>query len=115
MSVQYYIFGKLVGGSTPGGDVIVPAEASYGPPETFRNTMAAVSETVTLSASSKEITVRNVSDAAILEYSFDGGLTYLLLGPYGEKTYDIQVTNIILRDTAGANPTYEIVAALGSA
>jgi len=114
MSVRYYQFGKLVAGSSPSGPVI-PPEASYGPPETINGTMAAATETITLTRPTKEILIRNTSDLASIEYSFDGGLTYLLLGPYGSSPpHAIQIETILLRDTAGGNPSYEIVAALGN-
>ena len=109
MTVKFYEFGQLVGGTSPDGP-IAPAAASYGIGESFEGTVAVVGTTITLANPSKHITIKNTHDSAALEYSFDAGVTWLSLGSYGEIGEFINLTSLMLRRVGAAVVTYEVVA-----
>lgn len=108
MSVKFYQFGKIVGGTGPNGNII-PAEASYGPPETFEGTLPAGDTTITPSTYTKSVHILNTHDNITLEYSFDGGVDWFGIQPYGEVKEPVAVSDILLR---GAGCTYEVTFAL---
>ena len=114
MTTKYYEWGIRKGGSNTNGPVI-PAEASYGPPDPFTGTVALGGTTITFVTATKQVTVRNTHDTAPLEYSYDGGVTWLLLGPYGSTTEEVSIADLDLRRVAAAAVTYEVIAVLTSA
>lgn len=112
MSVRYYEFGRIVGGQTSGGGTIIPAEALYGPDNPFVGVLAAGNTTIAFDNPTKGVSVRCTHDLQSLEYSFDGGLTWLLLGPYGETKEFVSITSLLLRNAGPIGTTYEVVGIL---
>ena len=110
MTVRYFEWGVAKGGTTPSG-ASIPAEAGYGPPETFEGTLPAGNTTITFTRATKNVHIINNHDNLTLEYSLDGGVDWFNLGPYGHVTEPIAITSLLLR---GAGCTYEITAALSS-
>jgi hypothetical protein len=108
MTVRFYEFGRPVGGSSSGGGAQAPAEANYGPGETFDGTVAAADTTINFANSSKHVTIRNTHDTASLQYSLDGGVDWFTIGPYGEIGEFISLTSLILRRIGGVAVTYEV-------
>jgi len=108
MSVKFYQFGKIVGG-TSGGGTVIPQEAAYGPGETFSGTLGAAVAIITPSQDSKHVTILNTHDNVTLEYSLDGGVIWLGLMPYGQIQVPVAESSIQLR---GNTCTYEVIFAL---
>ena len=105
MSVKFYQFGKIVGGTSDGG-AIIPAEASYGSAETYEGTLGVVNTTITPTQATKSIHIINTHDTVTLEYSLDGGVDWFGIAPYGEVKAQVAVISLLLR---GNTATYEII------
>lgn len=112
MSVKFFEWGKLTGGSTSGGGSVTPADALYGEPEQFDGTLAAGNTTVTFSNPTKWVKVINTHVSQALEVSFDAGATWLVIAAYGSDTYYINVSSILLRNQGAVGTTYQIIAGL---
>ena len=113
MTVKVFSWGKLIGG-TSGGGAIIPAEASYGPPEQFTGILPIGDTVITFTQQTKYVTVINADDTDSFQVSFDGGTAWLTIGPYGSIPSPVAVDSIILR-SASAGVDYRVVAALQSA
>ena len=96
MTTRYFEWGALKGGTTPSGAAI-PAAASYGPPDTFDGTLPAGNTTITFTSSTKSVHIMNTHDTLSLEYSFDGGVDWFGIQPYGEVKEPIAVATMLLR------------------
>jgi hypothetical protein len=112
MSVKYYIFGNEAGQPSAGGSDGVPYAASYGIGEPFVGAIAAMGAHIAFGANTKEVTIRNTHDSQFLEYSFDGGITWQILGPYGDIKEAISINSLLLRNAGAAGTTYEVVGIL---
>jgi len=112
MTVRYYQFGCLVCGTKPDGSKTIPAAALYGPDDPFTGTLPAGDTTITFTQPTKGVSVRNTHDTQSLEYSFDGGVTWLLLAPYGEIKEFVNVNTLVLRNAGPVGTTYEVVGIL---
>lgn len=112
MTVKYYIFGNEAAQGSQSGSGGVPSDALYGPGEEYVGQVPAAGITITFTGNTKQVTVRNRHDSNYLGYSFDGGVTWLNMGPYGDINEDISVGNIMLRNDSGVNTDYEIIGIL---
>lgn len=113
MTTRFYEWGAQAGGTNPSGPS-VPADAAYGPGEPYTGTVGVGGTTITFSNATKSITVRNTHDSNNLEYSIDGGTTWLLLGPYGAVTETVALSSLQLRRVAAAVVTYEVIGIITS-
>lgn len=111
MSVRFYEFGQLSGGSEESGNVAPPAEASYGAPQPFVGTVGAAGTTLPFAGSTKQVTVRNTHETASMEYSLDAGTIWFGLGSYGGITEEVSIGFLMLRRVDG-EVTYEVNAIL---
>ena len=112
MVVKYYNWGGVAGGG--GSNPSSPLSSNYGPPQPFVGTVAVGGTTITFSASTKSVTVRNTHDTATLEYSLNGGIVWQEVEPHGEKTEFVSITFLMLRRVGGTVVTYEVVGVLTS-
>jgi len=112
MGVSVYNWGQSSGGSGSGGTPTAPSSATYGPPEQFEGTLTETI-TITFSSATKSLTIQNTDGENPLEYSLNGGTTWVRLDATGEVTQPFQVINIQLRPVSGS-PTYLVEAALSS-
>ena len=113
MSVRFYEFGRLVGGSTPGGGSVIPAEASFGPPEQFEGTLGVGITTIAFAEDTKKVSIRNTHDLQNLDYSLDEGATWFTLQPYQVEEEPAALATIQLQPTVvGQTPTYQIIGIL---
>lgn len=109
MSVKFYQFGKLVGGTSSGGGSTAPADADFGPGEILAGTLVAGVNTLTFTQSLKHIRIANTHDSAAMDYSFDG-VTWATLIAYQIVQEPASNQTIFLRPTvAGTFPTYELL------
>jgi len=113
MTTRFYQWGNQAGGTTPNGPS-APASTGYGVGESYTGTVGAAGTTITFTNSTKSVTIRNTHDSNNLEYSIDGGTTWLLLGPYGSITESVTLTSIRLRMVAAAVVTYEVIGIITS-
>ena len=113
MSVRFYSFGRLVGGSGSGGGAVAPAEALYGPEESFRGSTGAGIVTINFANATKTVTVRNTDDTDNMQVSYDGA-TWHDLGPYAAVDVNALVSSIRLRGVGGVNCDYEVIGVLTS-
>lgn len=112
MSVRFYQFGRLVGGTDSSGGSIAPSEAPYGEPELMGGTLVAGVNTLTFSASLKSLRIYNTHDTAYMDYSFDG-VTWFTLFPYQVIEENVSSNIVYLRPhVAGTFPTYELLGIL---
>lgn len=108
MSVRFYQFGRIVGGTDASGGSIPSADAAYGPPELMSGTLVAGINTFTFSASLKSLRIYNTHDTAYMDYSFDG-VTWFTLQPYQVIEENVSSTVVYLQPhVAGTFPTYEL-------
>jgi hypothetical protein len=114
MTVLYHEWGKVVGGVTSGSVPVVTDAASYGPAETFHGILGVGNTTITFSKPTKHVTIRNTDDGDSLEYSFDGGVTWLLAISYQVIQEAVSVSNFLMRNVGAGVASYEIVAVLQS-
>ena len=108
MPVEYYEWNVLTGG-TDGGDS--GGGGSSGPAETFTGTAGAAAATVTFTSATVSVTVMNVDDTGILEYSLDG-VVWIPLQPYGNIQQSIAVETIQVRRQGAEDADYRIIASL---
>lgn len=111
MPVLFYSFGKLVGGTTPGGGVAIPDEALYGPGFYDVGILPIGDTTITFTKDTKSVQVINRDDTDPFSVSFDGGVTFINLGAYGQVRENVSVSSIILR-AAVAGVDYAVIAVL---
>lgn len=112
MSVRFYQFGALVGGTDSSGSAITPDGGGggvSGTPEQFSGTLAAAT-TITFSKTTLGIDLRNTHDSASLEYSYDN-VTWFTCNSYQVIQEGAQIDFIYLRPLVGA-PTFELVGLL---
>jgi hypothetical protein len=109
MSVRFYQFGALVGGTDDHSHIIPPITANFGAPEQFEGTIGAIGTTITFTSHLKHIRIANTHDSASLEYSFDGA-TWFTLIPYQILQEQVNSNVVYLRPlVVGTNPTYELL------
>jgi len=108
MSVKFYNWGTLSGGSGSGGGGTVPAGSDFGDPDPFEGTIGVAATTVTFTRDTKNVKVINTS-ATNMEISFDNGTTWLTITQFGSDSYPISVASMLLR---GNTATYEVIATL---
>lgn len=118
MTVRYYQFGAAVGGIDANGNAIDPAAAasggtpSSGDPETFVGTLPAGNTTVTFTREAISVDIRNIDDTDALQYSVDGGTTWITLLAYQNDDINATISNILLRPLTVANVNYEVIVIL---
>lgn len=107
MSVRFYQFGTIKGGTNSNGSMIPPGESPFGPAELYAGTLGAGATTITFSSDIKHIRIANTHDSAALEYSFDA-ITWLVLIAYQIVQEPVSDNTVYLRPlVAGTTPTYE--------
>ena len=111
MSVKFYQFGVAVGGTDASGGTAAPETALWGEPETFEGTVGAGGVTINFSSSTKGVTITNTSDLVSLEYSLDGGSTWLELELSGSIHENVSVSSLRLQRVT-TDCTYEVVGTL---
>ena len=116
MTVNHYVWGEVSGGCCPdsGGSAAVPAEASYGPEESFSGAIGAATVTINFTRATKNVSVYNTHDLEEMEVSFDGGIDWVPIDPNGMRTEPLSLNSLQLRRTGAGNPTYTVVAVLTS-
>jgi hypothetical protein len=113
MSTLYYEWGVRRGGTDPDGGVVAPAEAPYGPEETFTGALLAGVTTIAFTAASKRVTLRNTDDLNGIRYSFDSGTTWLDAEAHQVIQEWVSIESMQLQPlTAGTTPSYEITVVL---
>lgn len=112
MPAQFFEWGVVTGGTSPGGTPAVPAAAPYGPAETFTGTLAAGVTNIAFTSASKRVTIRNTHDLDSMSYSFDGGATWLNMEPHQVVQEWVCVTSVDLMPVGAGLPTYEITVVL---
>jgi hypothetical protein len=111
MSVRFYQFGTIAGGTDSSGNPINPSgNSSSGAPEQFEGTLGAGTTTITFSKTTIGVTLRNTHDSLPLEYSFDNIIWFTAIA-YQVIQENVQLSNLYLRSPAGA-PTYEVIGIL---
>ncbi|MFA5132641.1 MAG: hypothetical protein WC444_04965 [Candidatus Paceibacterota bacterium] len=108
--INHYKWGLQDGQADPDSGSGVPAGSDYGAPEVFTGALAG-DVTLTFTRATKSVTIHNTHDSEHLEASLDGGLTWIDFGPYGERTYDVSIQQLMLRLVAG-NSSYAVVGVL---
>lgn len=106
MPVEYYEWNTLTGGTDGGG-----GGGSSGPAETFTGTAGAAAATVTFTEETVSVTVMNVDDTGVLEYSLDG-VVWIPLQPYASLTQTVTVASLQVRRQGADDADYRIIAAL---
>ena len=116
MSVRFYQFGALKGGTDSSGGTITPAGGGgggvSGTPQQFEGILGAATTTLTFTKTTVGVSIRNIDDTNALEYSFDNVNWFTCLA-YQVIQEGAQVDNLYLRAVAG-NPTHEVVGLLSS-
>ena len=112
MPVEYYEWGALQGGS--GGSPVVTVTFSAGAPEVFSGTATVAAATLTFTRTTTQVTVINVDDTGIMEYSLDSGATWIPLQPYGHRSHDVGAADIQVRRVGAADADYRVVATLSA-
>lgn len=120
MSTTYYEWGVIAGGIDPvtGLPVVPPSGGGggsgggvSGPPEMYGGTLLAP-VSITFSATTVGISIRNTSDSDALEYSFDNA-TWFSCAAYQVIQEGVQIDVLYLRAVAGA-PTYQVLGLLSA-
>jgi hypothetical protein len=120
MTVSYHQWGLLLGGIDPAtGLPVIPASGGggggggvSGPPEMFSGTLGGGVTTITFSAETVGISIRNTDDGNALEYSFDNATWFSCIA-YQVIQEGVQIEHLYLRAVAGA-PTYQVLGLLSA-
>ena len=111
MPVRHYEWGVENDSNSSGGGSAVQVN---GPAEVFTGTAGAAATTHNFSDSTIEVTILNIDDTGILEYSLDAGVSWIPLEPYGNVFHDVAINSIQIRRQGAVDADYRIVAALSS-
>jgi hypothetical protein len=119
MTVSYYQWGLLEGGIDPAtGLPVIPVSGGgggggvSGPPEMFSGVLGGGATTITFSAETVGVSIRNTHDSDALEYSFDNA-TWFYCAAYQVIQEGVQIEHLYLRAVAGA-PTYQVLGLLSA-
>jgi len=114
MSVRFFQFGTLAGGTDTNSNPLNPSGGGgvSGVPEQFTGVLGLGVTTLSFTKTTVGIALRNTSDAFALQYSFDN-ITWFTCAAYQVIQDGAQVDFLYLRAVAGA-PTYEVTGLLES-
>ena len=118
MSVSFFSFGTLVGGTDGSGAPLNPAGGGgsgggvSGEPEQFKGVLGLAVTTLSFTKTTVGFALRNTNDTNALEYSFDN-VNWFICAAYQVIQDGAQIDFLYLRAVAGA-PTYEVTGLLKS-